>query len=97
MNISGHALLCPAGNCRILWALMCLTIPVRVKEIRGSMAEVELGGVITEVSVLFTPEREVGDELVMHARGCAISVLDTEQAEETLQLFRQIAEYDAAE
>jgi hydrogenase expression/formation protein HypC len=75
---------------------MCLAIPVRVKEIRGSMAEVELGGVITEVSVLFTPEAEVGDYVVMHA-GYAISVLDTEQAEETLQLFRQIAEHDAAE
>jgi hydrogenase expression/formation protein HypC len=75
---------------------MCLAIPVRVKEIRGSMAEVELGGVITEVSVLFTPEAEVGDYVVMHA-GYAISVLDAEQAEETLQLFRQIAEHDAAE
>lgn len=75
---------------------MCLAIPVRVKEIRGSMAEVELGGVITEVSVLFTPEAEVGDYVVIHA-GYAISVLDTEQAEETLQLFRQIAEHDAAE
>jgi hydrogenase expression/formation protein HypC len=75
---------------------MCLAIPVRVKEIRGTMAEVELGGVITEVSVLFTPEAEVGDYVVMHA-GYAISVLDTEQAEETLQLFRQIAEHDAAE
>jgi hydrogenase expression/formation protein HypC len=60
------------------------------------MAEVELGGVITEVSVLFTPEAEVGDYVVMHA-GYAISVVDTEQAEETLQLFRQIAEHDAAE
>jgi hydrogenase expression/formation protein HypC len=75
---------------------MCLAIPVRVKEIRGSMAEVELGGVITEVSVLFTPEAEVGDYVVIHA-GYAISILDTEQAEETLQLFRQIAEHDAAE
>lgn len=75
---------------------MCLAIPVRVKEIRGSMAEVELGGVITEVSVLFAPEAEVGDYVVIHA-GYAISVLDTEQAEETLQLFRQIAEHDAAE
>ena len=75
---------------------MCLAIPVRVKEIRGTMAEVELGGVITEVSVLFTPEAEVGDYVVLHA-GYAISVLDTEQAEETLQLFRQIAEHDAAE
>lgn len=75
---------------------MCLAIPVRVKEIHGSMAEVELGGVIKEVSVLFTPEAEVGDYVVMHA-GYAISVLDAEQAEETLQLFREIAEHDAAE
>ena len=75
---------------------MCLAVPALVKEIRGSVAEVEMGGVATEVSVLFTPEVRVGDYVVMHA-GYAISVLDTAQAEETLELLRQIVDLDAAD
>ena len=60
------------------------------------MAEVDLGGVVTRASLLFTPEAEVGDYVVMHA-GYAISLLNREEAEETLQLLRQIAETDADE
>ncbi len=75
---------------------MCLAVPALVRQIHGSLAEVELGGVLTEVSVLFTPEVQIGDYVVMHA-GYAISVLDAAQAEETLELLRQIAEHDAAD
>ena len=57
------------------------------------MAEADLGGVATRVSLLFTPEAKVGDYVVMHA-GYAISVLDREEAEETLRLLKTIAETD---
>lgn len=60
------------------------------------MAEADLGGVVTRVSVLFTPEAKVGDYVVMHA-GYALSILDAEEAEETLRLLQQIAEADADE
>ena len=60
------------------------------------MAEVDLGGVATRVSVLLTPEAQVGDYVIMHA-GYALSVLDTEEADETLRLLEQIAETDADE
>ncbi len=56
----------------------------------------DLGGVATRVSVLFTPEAKVGDYVVLHA-GYALNVLDTEVAEQTLQLLRQITETDADE
>ena len=60
------------------------------------MAEVDLGGVATRVSVLLTPEAQVGDYVIMHA-GYALNILDTEEAEETLRLLEQIAETDADE
>jgi hydrogenase expression/formation protein HypC len=73
---------------------MCLAVPALITKIDETMAEVDLGGVVTRVSVLLTPEAKVGDYVVMHA-GYALSVLDAEEAEQTLQLLREIAETDA--
>jgi hydrogenase expression/formation protein HypC len=75
---------------------MCLAVPALITKIEETMAEADLGGIATRVSILFTPEAKVGDYVVMHA-GYAISVLDTEEAEETLRLLRQLAETDAVE
>jgi len=76
--------------------IMCLAVPALVTKIEDTMAEVELGDVVTRVNVLFTPGVKVGDYVVMHA-GYAISVLDVKEAEETLQLLEQIAESNADE
>ena len=54
-------------------------------------AEVEVGGVARKASVMLTPEVKVGDYVLLHT-GYAISVVDEEEAKETLDLFRQIAE-----
>jgi hydrogenase expression/formation protein HypC len=73
---------------------MCLAVPALVTSIEGTMAEVELGGVVTRISILFTPEAKVGEYVVLHA-GYAINTLNTEEARETLKLLEQIAEADA--
>ncbi len=70
---------------------MCLAIPVLVKSIHGTEAEVEVGGVSRRVSILLTPEAQVGDYVLLHT-GYAINVIDKEEAEETLELLRQIDE-----
>ena len=71
---------------------MCLAIPLRVAHIEGDTARVEvLGGVLLEVSVMLTPEVRVGDYVLVHT-GFAISVLDEEEAAETLALFAEMAE-----
>jgi hydrogenase expression/formation protein HypC len=80
----------------VYYITMCLAVPALITKIDETMAEVDLGGVATRVSVLLTPEAKVGDYVVMHA-GYALSVLDTEEAEQTLQLLREIAETDADE
>lgn len=70
---------------------MCLAIPARIKSIQGEMAEVELGGVARRVSLVFTPEARVGDYVIVHT-GYAISVLDEEEAQESLRLWEELAE-----
>jgi len=42
------------------------------------------------ISLWLTPEAKVGDYVLLHT-GYAISVLDQEEAEETLKLFQEIA------
>ncbi|MEA3408245.1 MAG: HypC/HybG/HupF family hydrogenase formation chaperone [Chloroflexota bacterium] len=70
---------------------MCLAIPVRIQDIEGSVAQVELGGVLREVSLILTPEAEVGDYVLVHT-GFAINVLDEKEAQETLRLFAEMEE-----
>ena len=70
---------------------MCLAIPVRVDRVDGVEAEVELGGVTRRVSLALTPEAREGDYVLIHT-GFAISVLDEEEARETLALFAELEE-----
>ena len=70
---------------------MCLAIPLRVKSVEGTMAEVELGGVLRQVSLMLTPDAKVGDWVLVHT-GFAINVLDEKEAQETLALFAEIEE-----
>jgi hydrogenase expression/formation protein HypC len=70
---------------------MCLAIPALVKSIDGYQAEVEIGGVSRKVSIQLTPEVQVGEYVLLHT-GYAISVIDAEEAEETLKLLIEISE-----
>jgi hydrogenase expression/formation protein HypC len=70
---------------------MCLAVPLRIVRIEGTMAEVELGGVLRQVSLVLTPEVQVGDYVLVHT-GFAISRLDEREAQETLALFAELEE-----
>jgi hydrogenase expression/formation protein HypC len=70
---------------------MCLAIPALVKSIDGMEAEVEIGGVSRKASVMLTPEARVGDYVLLHT-GYAISVVDEEEARETLELLTELVE-----
>ena len=50
-----------------------------------------MGGVSRVVSLALTPQAEVGEYVIVHA-GYAIGILDEQEALETLELFRQMAE-----
>jgi len=70
---------------------MCLAIPALIKSIDGYQAEVDIDGVTRQVSLQLTPEAGVGDYVLLHT-GYAISVIDPNEAEETLKLLRELSE-----
>jgi hydrogenase expression/formation protein HypC len=68
---------------------MCLAIPMLVKNVRGDEAEVESNGATYTASIRLTPQVKVGDFVLLHT-GYAISIVDKEEAEQTIALFQQI-------
>ena len=70
---------------------MCLAVPAQVKSIHDHEAEVEIGGTSYRASIWLTPEVKVGDYVLLHT-GYAISVIDEEEAQETLRMLKEIEE-----
>ncbi len=69
---------------------MCLAMPARVVELcDGDLAVVDLDGVRKEISLALVEDIAVGDYVILHA-GYALQKLDTEEAEKTLELFREL-------
>ena len=71
---------------------MCLAVPSQVKAIDGQKAEIEIAGVIRQVSIILTPDVKVGDYVLIHT-GYAITVIDQDEAKETLNLLSELVEY----
>jgi len=68
---------------------MCLAIPAKVVEVKGTVAKVDFGGgVLRDVDVSLV-EAKVDEYVIVHA-GYAIEVLNREAAEETLRLWNEI-------
>lgn len=66
---------------------MCLALPARVVELtEGDHAVVELGGVRKLISLALVEGIVVGDYVIVHV-GYALTRLDPEEAESTLQTF----------
>ncbi len=73
---------------------MCLGIPVRIVEIRKNVAKVDVGGLLRDISIDLCPEGAAGDYVLIHT-GFAIQRLDENEAQETLDLLRQMAEAES--
>lgn len=73
---------------------MCLAVPAKIVSLEGSGQGVAsyMG---SEVRVNFTlvPQAKPGDWVIIHA-GFAISIVDDEEARETLRLFKEMAALD---
>ena len=74
---------------------MCLAVPAQVKSIHDHEAEVEIGGTSYRASIFLTPEVKIGDYVLLHT-GYAISVIDEEEAQETLKLLREISDMESS-
>ena len=68
---------------------MCLSVPAKVVEINGEIARVAVGETIVNASLQMLDDVKIGDYVLVHA-GFAIQVLDEKEANETLDLFREM-------
>jgi hydrogenase expression/formation protein HypC len=72
---------------------MCLAIPGKITEIDEvaglRVAKVQFGGISRQTHLDFLPDANLGDYVLVHV-GFAISKVDSEEAERTLQLLTEI-------
>jgi hydrogenase expression/formation protein HypC len=76
---------------------MCLGIPGKITEIYERkeflMGKIDFGGVVKEVCLAYVPEAKVGDYALIHV-GFAISLMDEEEAQETLKLIKDVVNFE---
>ncbi len=77
---------------------MCLAIPgkiLEVQEVGGMRAgRVQFGGIVRQVSLVFVPEANLGDYVMVHV-GFAISRVDASEAERTYQILQELGTLEA--
>ena len=71
--------------------VMCLAIPARIVSINGENAEADIGGIRKTIGLMLTPNVKVGDYVLLHT-GYSIGIVDANEAQETLALFKELAE-----
>lgn len=76
---------------------MCLAVPGKISEIYTigamRMAKVDFGGVVREVCIETLPEAKVGNYTIVHA-GFALNLLSEEEAQSTLDILNELAEFE---
>ena len=69
---------------------MCLALPGKILSITEGeglpMAKVDFSGVNKTICIAYTPEAKEGDYVIVHV-GFAITILDEEKAQRTLELL----------
>lgn len=76
---------------------MCLGIPAKIIDLYETngmkMAKVDFGGVIKEACMEYLPEAKLGDYTLIHV-GFGLSIIDEQEAQETILLLDQITLFD---
>ena len=74
---------------------MCLAVPgkvIKLYDVGGlKMAKVDFGGVTREACLEYLPNVEIDQYVIIHV-GFAISLLDEEEARQTLALLQEITD-----
>jgi hydrogenase expression/formation protein HypC len=68
---------------------MCLAIPAQVISVEDKIAIVDFGGVKRSVSIALLEKLNPGDYVIVHT-GYAIQKMDQKEAEESLELWREV-------
>ncbi len=67
---------------------MCVGVPAKVIEKQEYSAVVDVMGSQTTVGIIFIPEVQVGDYVIVHA-GQAMSIVDEQYAKESVEEWRK--------
>ncbi len=77
---------------------MCLGIPGKIVDIYEKdglhMGKVDFGGVTREACLEYVPEANLGDYALVHV-GFVLNLISEQEAQETMQLLREIADVEA--
>lgn len=68
---------------------MCVAVPVEVIEIIENEGIVSCGGIRKKINLELIEDIKLGDYVLIHA-GCAMEKIDKEEAQKTLELFKQL-------
>ena len=78
---------------------MCLAVPGVIidKTVENGleMGRVDFGGTVIPVCLAYVPEAKIGQYVIVHA-GFALNVIDEDEAQKTLALFKEISDLDGA-
>ena len=77
---------------------MCLAVPGKIESFIGNepmtrKGRVNFGGIIKEVYLAYVPEAVIGDYVIVHV-GFAISKINEQEAQRTLEYLEQLEEPD---
>ncbi|MBD8976767.1 HypC/HybG/HupF family hydrogenase formation chaperone [Veillonella magna] len=74
---------------------MCLAVPAQLVQVNEFVGTIALTGVTRDVNLMLVPEAKVGDWVLVHA-GCAVQIVDEEEAKATMDAFRELEEREEA-
>lgn len=78
---------------------MCLAIPGKILEIKKNdesiflIGKVTFSGVTKNINLSLVPEAKIGDHVLVHV-GVAVSIIDEEEAEKTLNFLQGTGDLD---
>ncbi len=75
---------------------MCVGVPAKVIEKHEYSAVVDVMGSTMTVGIIFVPEVEIGEYVIVHA-GQAMTIIDEENALLSIEGWRQVADANTAE
>jgi len=70
---------------------MCLGIPMLIEKIQDNKAVASFMKVRREIRIDVVPEVKPGDYVMVHA-GMAIEILNQEEAQETLEMWKELGD-----
>lgn len=76
---------------------MCLAVPGKIISISNNdplfrSGSIDFSGIIKEVSLVYVPEADINDYVIVHA-GFALSIVDEQEAQASLQAFQELSDF----